>query len=216
MSDILLIGSCEPFSGKSAMVLGIAKKLLQKKKKVRIGKPLATCIELTNLPSMSYEGLIDDDVKFIGSTLNIEEENLISSVGLLDNISAEKRIFNKDLLPGKGFDQIEGLVNDDFEGLNILEAAGSLHEGMIYGLSLPQLAKDLDAEVLIVNLWEDCKSVDALLDAKKQLGEKLAGVVLNGVLPQEVEKVKNDIIPSLKDLDIEVFGVMPKSPLLRV
>ena len=81
MSDILLIGSCEPFSGKSAMVLGIAKKLLQNKKKVRIGKPLATCIELTNLPSMSYEGLIDDDVKFIGSTLNIEEENLISSVG---------------------------------------------------------------------------------------------------------------------------------------
>ena len=46
----------EPFSGKSAMVLGIAKKLLQKKKKVRIGKPLATCIELTNLPSISYEG----------------------------------------------------------------------------------------------------------------------------------------------------------------
>jgi len=95
MSDILLIGSCEPFSGKSAMVLGIAKKLLQKKKKVRIGKPLATCIELTNLPSISYEGLIDDDVKFIGSTLNIEEENLISSVGLLDNISAEKRILIK-------------------------------------------------------------------------------------------------------------------------
>ena len=112
-------------------------------------------------------------------------------------------------------DRIEGLVNDDFEGLNILEAAGSLHEGMIYGLSLPQLAKDLNAKVLIVNLWEDCKSVDALLDAKKQLGEKLAGVVLNGVLPEEVEKVKNEIIPSLKDLDIEVFGVMPKSPLLR-
>jgi len=60
------------------------------------------------------------------------------------------------------------LVDDDFEGLNILEAAGSLHEGMIYGLSLPQLARDLDAKVLIVNLWEDCKSVDALLDAKKQ------------------------------------------------
>ena len=56
MSDILLIGSCEPFSGKSALVLGIAKRLLHEGKKVRIGKPLATCIELTNLPSMSYEG----------------------------------------------------------------------------------------------------------------------------------------------------------------
>ncbi len=215
MSDILLIGSCESFSGKSALVLGIAKKLLEQKIKVRIGKPLATCIELTNLPSMAYEGLIDDDVKFIGSTLDIEEENLIPSVGLLDNISAEKRIANKDLIPGKGFEQIEALVDDDFEGLNILEAAGSLCEGMIYGLNLPQLAERLNAKVLIVNLWEDSKSVDALLDAKKQLGEHFAGAVLNAVEPEEVEKIKNKIIPSLRDLDIDVFGVMPKSPLLR-
>ena len=215
MSDILLVGSCEPFSGKSAVVLGIAKRLLEQNNNVRIGKPLATCIELTNLPSMTYEGLIDDDVKFIGSTLNIGEENLISSVGLLDDISAEKRIANKDLLPGKDFDQIRGLVHDNFEGLNILEAAGSLHEGMIYGLSLAQLAETLKAKVLLVNLWEDCKSVDALLDAKKQLGDHLAGVVLNAVVPKEVGKIKNEIIPSLNEMNIEVFGVMPKSPLLR-
>ena len=215
MSEILLIGSCEPFSGKSALVLGISKKLLEQNKEVRIGKPLATCIELTNLPSMAYEGLIDDDVKFIGNTLNIKEKNLIPSVGLLDNISAEKRISNNDLNPGKGFDQIEALVDDDFNGLNILEAAGSLHEGMIYGLSLPQLAKNLNAKVLIVNLWEDSKSVDALLDAKQQLGEHFAGVVLNAVNPEEVEKIKDKIIPSLKEMNIEVFGVMPKSPLLR-
>ena len=47
---------------------------------------------------------------------------------------------------------------------------------------------------------------------QKQLGDHLAGVVLNAVLPQDVEKVKNEIIPSLKDMDIEVFGVMPKFP----
>ena len=215
MSDILLIGSCEPFSGKSALVLGIAKNLLENGKQVRIGKPLATCIELTNLPSMTYEGLIDDDVKFIGSTLDIGEEKLISSVGLLDDISAEKRIANKDLNPGKDFERIESLRNDNFEGLNILEAAGSMHEGMIYGLSLPQLAQNLNAKVLIVNLWEDSKSVDALLDAKKQLGNYFAGVVLNAVNPNEVEKIKSKIIPSLKEMNIEVFGVMPKSPLLR-
>ena len=215
MSQVLLIGSCEPFSGKSALVLGISKRLLDDGGKVRIGKPLATCIELTNLPSMTYEGLIDDDVKFVGSTLNIPEENLIPSVGLLDNISAEKRITNKDLVPGKGFEQIEALANDDFDGLNILEAAGSLHEGMIYGLSLPQLAKNLNAKVLIVNLWEDSKSVDALLAAKKQLGDHLAGVVLNAVDLEEVEKIKNKIVPSLEEMNIKVFGVMPKSPLLR-
>ena len=164
---------------------------------------------------MSYEGLIDDDVKFIGSTLNITEEHLIPSVGLLDNISAEKRIANKDLMPGRGFEQIEALVKDDFDGLNILETAGSLHEGMIYGLSLPQLAISLNAKVLIVNLWEDSKSVDALLNAKKQLGDHFAGAVLNGVDPEQLEKIKNKIIPSLQEMNIKVFGVMPKSPLLR-
>ena len=117
--DRLLIGSCEPFSGKSALVLGISKKLLEQGNKIRIGKPLATCIELTNLPSMTYEGLIDDDVKFIGSTLNISEENLIPSVGLLDNISAEKRITNKDLSPGKGFEQIEALVTVSYTHLTL-------------------------------------------------------------------------------------------------
>ena len=215
MSDILLIGSCEPFSGKSALVLGIAKKVINCNKQVRLGKPLATCIELTNLPSMAYEGLIDDDVKFISSTLGIKENNLISSVGLLDNISAEKRIANKDLSPGRGFEQIRELINDDFDGLNILEAAGSLNEGLVYGLSLPQLAKQLNSKVVVVNLWEDSKSVDALLDARNQLGEYFAGAVLNAVNPNNLENIKKDIIPSLKDLGIEVFGVMPKSPLLR-
>ena len=215
MSDILLIGSCEPFSGKSALVLGIAKKIISSQKKVRLGKPLATCIELTNLPSMAYEGLIDDDMKFISSTLDIEEKNLISSVGLLDNISAEKRIYNKDISPGRGFDQIKELLNDNFEGLNILEGAGSLHEGLVYGLSLPQLAKALRSKVVVVNLWEDSKSVDALLNAKKELGEFFAGAVLNSVQPSEVKKIEEKIIPSLSELGIEVFGVMPKSPLLR-
>ena len=215
MSNILLIGSCEPFSGKSALVLGIAKKIIDHNKKVRIGKPLATCIELTNLPSMAYEGLIDDDVKFISSTLDIDENNLISSVGLLDNISSAKRITNKDISPGKGFEQIKELKKDNFDGLNILEAAGSLHEGLVYGLSLPQLATALDSKVLIVNLWENSTSVDALLNAKKQLGDHFAGAVLNSVVPSDIEDIENTIIPSLRELGIEIFGVMPKSPLLR-
>ena len=215
MSDILLIGSCEPFSGKSALVLGIAKQIILCNKEVRLGKPLATCIEMTNLPSMAYEGLIDDDVKFISSTLGIGEKNLISSVGLLDNISAEKRIANKDLSPGRGFELIKELLKDSFEGLNILEAAGSLNEGLVYGLSLPQLAKSLNSKVLLVNSWEDCKSVDALLDAKEQLGKYFAGAVLNAVNPSDIEMIKRNIIPSLEELGIEIFGLMPKSPLLR-
>ena len=42
MGTTLLIGSCEPFSGKSALVLGIAQQLSKSGHGIRFGKPLAT------------------------------------------------------------------------------------------------------------------------------------------------------------------------------
>ena len=45
MGTTLLIGSCEPFSGKSALVLGIAQQLIQSGLPIRFGKPLATSLE---------------------------------------------------------------------------------------------------------------------------------------------------------------------------
>ena len=63
----------------------------------------------------------------------------------------------------------------------LLEAAGSLSEGLLYGLGLAQLAQALQAPVVMVHPWNDSRSVDALLEARRQLGELLAGVVLNAV-----------------------------------
>ena len=69
--------------------------------------------------------------------------------------------------------------------------------------------------VLLVHSWQDNRSVDDLLAAKSQLGDRLLGVVLNAINPEEIENIKIKIIPSLKKLGIEVFGIMPRSPLLR-
>ena len=41
----LLVGSCEPFSGKSALVMGLVQQLRDKGQSLRYGKPLATSIE---------------------------------------------------------------------------------------------------------------------------------------------------------------------------
>ena len=45
MGTTLLIGSCEPFSGKSALVLGIAQQLSKSGQAIRFGKPLATSLD---------------------------------------------------------------------------------------------------------------------------------------------------------------------------
>jgi len=217
MSKTFLIGSCEPFSGKSALVLGIARNLIASNHLVRFGKPLATSLELN--VSVSEEGgiqdMIDDDVRFVGDTLNLPVDNLIPSIQFLAASTASERIENNNLDAGIKFEEFKSSLDSSNDVINILEAAGSLHEGILYGLSLSQLAKGLKAKVLLAHFWQDSRSVEALLDAKKQLGDHLCGVVLNAVNPDQIKEIKEEIVPSLKSLGLDVFGVMPRSPLLR-
>ncbi len=217
MGKTLMIGSSEPFSGKSAFVLGLARKLIAAKHKIRFGKPLATSIELDTefVAPFASASLIDDDVRFVGETLGLTDKELIPSIHLLSPDSADKRLAASDLQAGSGFDIFKQKLKDDFEGINILEAAGSLHEGLLYGLSLRQLARGLDAKVILVHLWQNSCSVDALLAAKEQLGDRLIGIVLNAVTPDEVKTLESSVVPSLEALGFVVFGVMPRSPLLR-
>ena len=215
MAKTLMIGSCEPFSGKSALVLGIARKVIASRKEVRFGKPLATTIESDAKHRLLTSKLIDDDVYFISETLGLKESQLIPSVDFLSAEISESRLIKGNLNPGIHFDQFKASVCSPIDGINILEAAGSLHEGLLYGLSLDEVAKKLDIPVLLVHSWSDSRSIDDLLAAKSQLGDNFLGVVLNAVNPNEINNLKKKLSPALLKLGIEVFGVMPRSPLLR-
>ena len=214
MSKTFLIGSCEPFSGKSALVLGLARNLIASNHLVRFGKPLATSLELNVSDKGDIQDMIDDDVRFVGETLQLSAENLIPSIQFLAASTATKRIQENISDPGIKLNEFNKSLNSG-EVINILEAAGSLHEGLLYGLSLSQLAKGLNAKVLLAHFWQDSRSVEALLEAKNQLGDHLCGVVLNAVNPDQLKDIKDNIVPSLKSLGLDVFGVMPRSPLLR-
>ena len=215
MSKTFLIGSCEPFSGKSALVLGIARNLIASNHKVRFGKPLATSLELNSSKTDEFKDMLDDDVRFVGETLQLSVDNLIPSIQYLASSTASERIQDNILDAGNKFEDLKLSLDSSENIINILEAAGSLHEGLLYGLSLSQLSKGLNAKVLLAHFWQDGRSVEALLAAKNQLGDNLCGVVLNAVNPDQIKNIKETIVPSLKSLGINVFGVMPRSPLLR-
>ena len=214
MAPTLLIGSCESFSGKSAVVLGLARQLARQGVPVRFGKPLATSLD-SSADAASQAPLLDADVRFIGATLGLPEANLIASLHVLDPLTAERRLLQGDLDPGSGFEQLRQQLAGASDGLTLLEAAGSLHEGLLYGLSLAQLARGLGASVLLVHPWIDSCSIDPLLAAKAELGEHLVGVVLNAVKPGLVAQLSAEVVPALERLGLPVLGVMPQSPLLR-
>ena len=214
MGTTLLIGSCEPFSGKSALVLGIAQQLTRAGQTIRFGKPLATSLDWDPNKGPLPQPLIDDDVRFVGNTLGLTPDQLLPSLHLLSHTTATQRLGQGDVTAGSGMELMRSQIDSD-DALTLLECAGSLQEGLLYGLSLPQLSEGLDASVVLVHLWQDSCSVDALLAAKQMLGERLVGIVLNAVTPDEVESLERQVVPALENLGLPVFGVMPRSPLLR-
>ena len=216
MAHTLLVGSCEPFSGKSAVVLGLGRQLTRMGVTVRFGKPLATDLDAaTSSAGTAADPLLDADVRFVGATLGLPDTQLIPSADVLDSAVAERRLGSGDLEPGAGFELLRQRLCQAGDGLTLLEAAGSLHEGLLYGMSLPQLAHGLAAPVVLVHPWTDARSIDPLLAARAQLGDQLAGVVLNAVTPEEVPALRDTLAPALERLGIPVLGVMPRSPLLR-
>ena len=206
MPSPLLIGSCEPFSGKSAVALGLGRQLVRQGVSLAFGKPLAT--SAADFP-------MDPEVRFVGATLGLAEAQWLPSVQVLEAESARRRLLQGDLPSGEGLSALRQSLAALAAHQVLLEAPGTLSEGLLFGLSLGQLARGLGAPVVLVHGWSDGRSVEPLLEARQQLGDQLAGVVLNGVAPEGLAALRGEVEPALERLGLPVFGVMPRSPLLR-
>ncbi|MEB3195141.1 MAG: phosphotransacetylase family protein [Cyanobacteriota bacterium] len=214
MPSPLLIGSCEPFSGKSAVVLGLAQQLRRKGVNFSFGKPLATCLDSEEIHQPG-DPLLDADVRFIGATLGLDTTQLLPSLAVLEPASAEQRLLSGDVGPVGGVQTLQAALQENGRGLVVLEGAGRLSEGWLFGLGLVPLARALEAVVVLVHPWQDSRDVEPLLEIHSQLGPLLAGVVINGVPPEALASMKQDLTPALERIGLPVLGVMPRSPLLR-
>ena len=214
MPHPLVIGSCEPFSGKSSVVLGLARQMLSQGLNLFIGKPLATYADgLADL--QPDEPFLDADVRFMGDNLGLARSQLIPSLHVLEPQRVQQRLLLGDLDPAPGFSDLRQRLAEPGEDVVMLEGPGDLSEGLLFGLSLIQLAQGLQAPVVIVHIWRDSRSVDALLEARRQLGDLLAGVVLNVVDPILMDSLRVEVEPALERIGIPVLGIIPRSPLLR-
>ncbi|GBF79129.1 phosphotransacetylase family protein [Aphanothece sacrum] len=203
----LLIGSIEAYSGKSGTILGLAHQLQQKGFCVAYAKPVGTYLT----PNTPHEG--EADVSFISQSLKLAPTQVASPLVFLSSDTVKKR------LQGEDTTDYTKKLKDTFRQISaniiILEGAGTLAEGCLFDLSVPKIAQTLQASILLVARYHSPLVVDNLLQAKEQLGDRLGGVVINGIPLNELEETQTLIKPYLESQGIEVLGMLPSNILLR-
>ena len=205
----LLVGSIEAYSGKSGTIIGLAHKLQQKGFSSAYGKPVGTC--RGNDPTS--DGEEEADVEFIKNALNLAQTQVRSPLLLLEPKAVEKRLSGEDT---RDYVQLLRQSYADIVGdVVILEGAGTLGEGSIFQLSVMDIAQTLDASIILVARYHSPFVVDSILQAKKQLGDRLMGVVINDISLNDLEASQTLIKSYLESQGIDVLGLLPSSSLLR-
>jgi uncharacterized protein len=200
----LLVASTEACSGKSATILGIADRLQEKGIEIAYAQPVIT-VNATN-PT------IDGDIQLMAKALSLPPERL--GMPLL-GLNAERTI---DRLTGKDDRDYVQLLQHSVQlpgNLVILEGGANLHEGSLFDLATAQVAEALDAGVLLVNRYHPISTIDLLVSAQQQLGDRLLGCIINDIPRDRVETVQTSLVPYLERIGIPVFGVVHRNGLLR-
>lgn len=207
MAPALYVVSLQPYSGKTAVCLGLG--LAFKEAGLSIGymKPLGT------LPTEVGGQLVDGDVVFVLRTLDLDEPyNYACPVLLTPDVLQEPLrgpVTNKAEAVRAAYNYLSRDVD-----VMIMEGGADLADG--YSLGLPQryLAELTDSKVLIVAKYAPDLAMDDIVMAKDTFGDRLIGVIVNSV-PHEALKVLRERFPTfLSRYGLRLLGVLPLDKLL--
>lgn len=204
----LYIASTETFSGKSALCVGVAKRLQRDGFQFGYMKPLSTGARLAT-------GLLDEDAEFFKQTFSLPDslEDLVP-IGIAPRTVEE--ILKGEAEPDFA-DRLLAAYGRVAQGRDvvILEGGCNLHEGHLIGLPPHQVAQMLDARSLVVIKYnDDLQLMDDALTARERLGASLIGVVCNAIPRQRMPFVQELAKPALQEEGIPVLAVLPQERLL--
>ncbi|MFQ5456148.1 MAG: phosphotransacetylase family protein [Nitrospirota bacterium] len=205
---VLYIASTNPYSGKSLIILGLGLRLKEDGLKIGYMKPLG------KLPSIAGDKVIDEDAMFMKETLELDEPiEYISPFVLTQDLFTQA-------LKGENMDILKNikLAYDHIskeKDCVLIGGAGNLYDGGFLNIPPYKIIKSLNAKVLLIDPYINETCIDCIIAAKEGLGKRLIGVVLNRVLPNSMEYVKELVIPFLTKKGVDILGVLPQDNILN-
>lgn len=203
----LLVASTEAHSGKSATIMGLTHLALEQHISIAYGKPLGTCFR-----DRSQE-IVDKDVDILANTLGLPTAKVRPPLLSINRDIVNQRLRGQDT---KDYSQaLEEYIKPLAEDLVILEGPDNLWEGSLFSLSVPEIAEIADAAILLVVSYNSISLAASSMAAKKFLGDRLLGMVINNVPAEEWEETQNTLKPYLESQEIPVLGIIPQDSLLN-
>ncbi len=203
--NTILVTSTEESTGKTAVTLALG--LLAQERDLTVGymKPKGTRLQSNVGKTLDQDPMLARELLGLDAEMHQMEPIVYS------------RTFVEGAIQGKEDpDELAEVVQENFgqlsEGVDVMlvEGAGRYTTGGIVGLSDPELADLLDAEVLLVTDYTDPTNIDDVLAATSDLDSNLAGVLFNRVTDDAYDQLEADVSPFLDSRGVETVGIVPR------
>jgi BioD-like phosphotransacetylase family protein len=204
----MYIASTDTASGKTALCLGLGKRLQSDGFSVGYMKPIS-------LSAQRLEGsAVDEDAQFIKKELQLAEP-ISDLVPIPLDPQAVESIMRKQkwLDYPKRLLEVFGRVSKG-KDVMLVEGVDRLSAGGLIRLPANEVCKLLDAKSLTVVRYTGLLSLDAVLFYRRVLGDPMIGAVMNGVPQRLMESAEAVAKPYLQKEGILVYGVLPEDRFL--
>ncbi|GGN89038.1 MULTISPECIES: phosphotransacetylase family protein [Haloarcula] len=204
-SNTLLVTSTEEGIGKTAITLALAKAAQEAGKEVGYMKPKGTRLQ------SAVGKTRDEDPMLARELLGLDAE-----VHEMEPIVYSPTFVQEAIRGREDADELRGRVVDNFQAISegkdlmVVEGSDRLETGSIVDLTDADIAEALDARVLLVCGYATVGDADEVLAAARSLGDRLAGVLFNGVTDAAMDELTDDVLPFLEGRGVPVFGSLPR------
>lgn len=213
MAKKIFIAATMQNDGKTTVSLGLIAALKKRFGKIGFIKPIGQ----RYLMEQGYK--VDEDSVLIEKVFGIK-----CNIKDMSPIAIERGFTERFIEKGAEEDYAKQ-ITDAFEhvakdsDLVIVEGTGHAGVGSVFNLSNAAVAKLLNADVLLISSGGVGKPIDEIMLNNalfEKEGVKLAGVVINKVLPEKYTRIAQLVRKGLEQKGLNVFGVLPYQKILDV
>ncbi|WP_276271842.1 phosphotransacetylase family protein [Haloarcula litorea] len=203
-SNTLLVTSTQEGIGKTAITLALAKSAQDAGNEVGYMKPKGTRLQSAVGKTRDEDPMLARELLGLDAEMHEMEPIVYSPTFIQEAIRGRE---DPDELRGRVLDNFQSLSED--RDLMVVEGSDHLDTGGIVDLTDVDIAEALDARVLLVCGFATAGDADEVLAAARRVGDRLAGVVFNGVSDAAMEELTDDVLPFLEGKGVPVYGSIP-------